>query len=186
MLSLRTRRPATVAALLALVSFAACGGDSDDVVPPPASPKVVAVQGALDRPASLSVADLQALAPVTQTVNYGSGSGPQTHTYTGTNLWNLLDQAGIRVDAARKNDVLGKYVLATGADGYKAVFALGELKPDFGNRASLVVYAETTNGTSGALASDGPVRVTAPGDVKGGRYVSALNLHRDSRAGKIG
>jgi len=171
----RTRWPAALAVMLTAASFAACGGDSDDVVPTSAaSPKVLSVQGGLDRPASLSVADLKALPPTTQTVSYGSGAGPQTHTYTGTNLWNLLDQADIQVDAARKNDVLGKYVLATGADGYKAVFSLAELKPDFGNRPSLVVYAEAASGVSSALGTDGPVRVTAPGDVKGGRYVSAL------------
>jgi DMSO/TMAO reductase YedYZ molybdopterin-dependent catalytic subunit len=49
------------------------------------------------------------------------------------------------------------------------------VSPDFGNRGNEVVYAETINGTSAALTStDGPLRVTAPGDVKGGRYVSNL------------
>jgi len=145
--------------------------------PPPPPPPAPAVQlgGAVDRPAAFTQADLAARAPVTATYSFSSGSGPQTHTYTGANLWSLLGDAGIQVDGAVKNDVLSRYLLATGADGYKVVFALGELNPDFGNKAATVAYAETTAGVSAPLGTtDGPFRVTAPGDVKGGRYVSNL------------
>jgi hypothetical protein len=145
--------------------------------PPPAPPPAPSFQlgGAIDRPAAVTEADLAARAPVTQTVNFSSGSGAQTHTYTGAGLWPLLNDAGLQLDAARKNDVLGRYALATGADGYKVVFALGELSPDFGNKPGAVAYAETVAGASAPLGpADGPFRVTAPGDVKGGRYVSNL------------
>ncbi|KPV18422.1 molybdopterin-binding oxidoreductase [Variovorax paradoxus] len=108
-------------------------------------------------------------------MNFNSGSTPQTRTYTGTSLWSLLSDAGLQVDATRKNDLLSRHVLATGADGYRVVFALGELSPDFGNKPAIVAYAETTGAGSGPLAAaDGPFRVTAPGDIKGGRYVSQL------------
>lgn len=145
--------------------------------PPPAPAPAPSVQlgGAVDRPAALTAADLAARTPITQTVNFSSGSGPQTHIYTGAGLWPLLGDAGIQFDGAIKNDVLSRYLLATGSDGYKVVFALGELSPDFGNKPSVVAYAETISGTSAPLgATDGPFRVTAPGDVKGGRYVSNL------------
>lgn len=142
--------------------------------PPPPAPSVQ-LGGAIDRPAAFTEAELAARAPITQTVDFSSGSGAQMHTYTGAGLWPLLNDAGIQVDGARKNDVLSRYLLATGADGYKVVFALGELSPDFGNKPSVVAYAETTAGTSARLGTtDGPFRVTAPGDVKGGRYVSNL------------
>lgn len=141
-----------------------CGGGD--------SRAAVVVGGAVDRPAAYTLTDKAA---TTQTVNFGSGSGAQTHTYTGAPLWTVLNDAGLQLDAAQKNDVLNRYVLATGADGYKAVFALGELHPEFGNKPSLVAYAETLNGVSAPLnGTDGPFRVTAPGDVKGGRYVSQL------------
>jgi hypothetical protein len=87
----------------------------------------------------------------------------------------VLSAAGIQTDATVKNDILRKYVAATGADGYRVVFSAGELDPDFGNRASIIAYAETTGTTSGPLpAGDGPFRATSPGDIKGGRYVSLL------------
>jgi DMSO/TMAO reductase YedYZ molybdopterin-dependent catalytic subunit len=132
------------------------------------------VGGSVYSPTTLIVADLEARPAVTQAVTFATGSGPQTHTYTGTNLWGILGSAGIVTDPGVKNDVLNKYVLATGSDGYKVVFSLGELSPNFGNRPDLVAYAETIGGVTSPLGADGFARITAPGDVKGGRYVSNL------------
>lgn len=130
------------------------------------------VSGAVNTPATYDYAALAEMPPITQTVTFSAGS-PQTHTYTGASLWGILNDAGIQVSGA-KNDVLTKYVLATGSDGYQTVFSLGELDPTFGNRSDLVAYAETLNNVSAPLTDDGFARVTAPGDVKGGRYVSNL------------
>ncbi len=163
-----TARASELALLLS-----SCGGSDD-------SQKLV-VSGALDRPSTPTVVDLQGLTATTQIVSFSAAGAAQTHTHPGTSLWGLLNGAGIQVDATRKNDVLNRYVLATGSDGYRTVFSLGELDPDFGNRPSIVAYAETMNGVSTLLASDGPFRVTAPGDVKGGRYVSNL-VQLDVRA----
>ncbi|GJG94268.1 molybdopterin-dependent oxidoreductase [Cupriavidus pauculus] len=180
---LKWRRAAARTCWLALLPLAvSCGGGDDEAqaattppaTQPPAATATLALAGDVTTPSTLTLAQLQALPATTQTVAFGSGSGPQTHTYTGTSAWTLLNQAGITVNAAVHNDLLGKYVVATGSDGYRAVFAMGELAPDFGNRGNQVVYAETVNGTSAALPTDGPLRITAPGDVKGGRYVSGL------------
>jgi hypothetical protein len=132
------------------------------------------VTGAVTTPASYDAASLAALTPVTQTVSFGSGSGSQTHTYTGARLWDVLSASAITTDPKVKNDILNRYVLATGTDGYKVVFSAGELSPDFGNRPDLVAYAASVGGVPTLLGSDGFARVTAPGDVKGGRYVSNL------------
>ncbi len=150
-----------------LLALAACGGSDDDAS--------VRVQGAVERAGNYDAAALQRHAAVTQSVTFTSGSSSQSRTYTGATLWSVLGDAGITLDATRKNDGLNRYVLATGSDGYRVAFGLGEINPEFGNKASVVAYAETVNGSSGPLASaDGPFRVTAPGDVKGGRYVSNL------------
>src|SRR5262245_29255551 len=126
-------------ALLGLV-VSACNGDDDQ------PERKLVLGGALDRPAMLSLSQIKDMPDTSQNVNYLAGTTPQTHTYTGTSLWGLIDQAGIQVDASRRNDLLNRYALATGGDGYKVVFGLGEINPDFGNRASLVVYYETLNG----------------------------------------
>ena len=132
------------------------------------------VSGAVDHPASYDLSALQAQPATTQTVTFQAGTTPQTHTYVGTSVWGLLNGAGIQTNPAVKNDLLNRVVVATGSDGYRSVFALGELSPNFGNLASLAAYAETINGVTSPLGSDGVARVTAPGDVKGGRYVSNL------------
>ncbi len=138
------------------------------------APAQLNIAGDVNHPATLSLAQLQALPATTQQVNYAGGDGKQTRTYTGTSLWALIDQAGIRVNPAVHNDLLSKVVVATGAGNYRAVFSLGELSPAFGNRAGQVAYAETIDGTTQALARNGPLRLTAPGDIRGGRYVSGL------------
>jgi DMSO/TMAO reductase YedYZ molybdopterin-dependent catalytic subunit len=134
----------------------------------------IALTGGVTTPQTLKLADLQALPAITQTVSYLSGSTPNTKTYTGASLYSVLEKGGIKTDASVKNDILRKYVIATGTDGYVSVFALGEIHPSFGNRSYLTAYAETIDGVSTPLAADGFARVTAPGDLKGGRYVSNL------------
>jgi hypothetical protein len=146
----------TVVALSAATVITGCGGGDDDAS--------FRVDGAVDRPAQRSAVDLQLQPAVTQTVTFNAGTTPQTHTYTGANLYALLQSLGVQTDATHKNDVLNRYVLATGSDGYKVVFALGELSPDFGNTPSIVAYAETLNG----------VRLVVPGDMKLGRSVSKV------------
>jgi DMSO/TMAO reductase YedYZ molybdopterin-dependent catalytic subunit len=168
----RLREPLLFLLTVLTLGLAACGGHDDS--PPPAQ-SVLSVSGDVTATTNFTLAQLQAMPATTQTVSFTSGTGAQTHTYTGTSLWTLLNQIGITTNAAVKNDVLAKYVIATGSDNYRSLFAMGEVSPDFGNRGNEVVYAETLNGTSAALNStDGPLRITAPGDVKGGRYVSNL------------
>jgi hypothetical protein len=118
--------------------------------------------------------NLPDLTPVaTQTATYAAAGMPVTDTYTGVSLWNILNDAGGPTIATVKNDILGKYVVATGSDGYKAVFSLGEIDPNFGNQPVIVAYADTA-GQLGPNGPDGLARVVVPGDQAGGRYVSDL------------
>jgi hypothetical protein len=118
--------------------------------------------------------NLPATTPVTtESVTYQAAGIPVSDTYTGTTLWNLLADAGSVTTTTAKNDILSKYVIATGSDGYQAVFSLGEIDPEFGNQPVLVAYADTA-GQLGPNASDGLARMVVPGDIAGGRYVSDL------------
>jgi Oxidoreductase molybdopterin binding domain len=133
------------------------------------------VTGAVQNPQTYSLQDLQAMPAITQTDTYQSGSAPPaTMTYTGVSLWSLLNTSGLPIIASRKNDILRDVVVATGSDGYAVAFSAGEINPAFGNRQDLVAYAQTVNGVSAPLGTDGFARTTAAGDVKGGRYVSNL------------
>jgi hypothetical protein len=115
-----------------------------------------------------------ALAPVTtQTATYTAAGVSVTDTYTGITLWNLLDDAGGVTVTSAKNDILDKVVVATGSDGYKAVFSLGEIDPSFGAQLVMVAYGDGA-GQLGPAGTDGLARMVVPGDLAGGRYVSDL------------
>lgn len=97
-----------------------------------------------------------------------------TDTYTGPDLWTLLNAAGgIPPVPGEKNSILRNYIVAVGSDGYQAVFAAGEIDPSFGNRPYMVAYSDT-GGQLGPGGPDGFARMVVPGDVYGGRYVSNL------------
>src|SRR5215469_7216358 len=130
------------------------------------------LSGAVQNPGIFSLSSLEALPATTETVTYLAGGTPVTATFTGVSLWTLLTDAGIITDPTVKNDILNYYVLATGSDGYEAIFSLGELDPMFGGTGAPDLIAYMENGM--LLGADGFARVVVPGDNFGGRYVSNL------------
>ena len=117
--------------------------------------------------ADLTNGDLPVL---TENVTYLSGGSPVNATFTGVSLWSFLNNAGLLTDPYQTKNDLDEYVLATGSDGYKAVFSLGEINPSFGGPPTnspaqdLIAYTGAN--------SDGAFRIVVPGDVKGGRYIA--------------
>lgn len=134
------------------------------------------VSGDVGTPPTFDAATLGTLPAISQTVTYKPSGSSVTDTFTGPTLWSLLNASGgITVDPSVKNDILRKYVVAIGSDGYKAVISAGEISPRFGNRQDQIAGQDTL----GKLpVPDGFARVVAAGDVAGGRYVSNLtDLH---------
>jgi len=166
-------RPRRIASLMGL-SLIAAAGLSGTAVAGPISDKF-ALTGDVATPGIYDLASLEALPPTTLTASYLAGGTPVTDTYTGTNLWTLLNAAGglLPIPGAPKNPSLRNYVVAVGSDGYEAVFAGGEINPSFGNRPYMVAYSDT-GGQLGPGGPDGFARMVVPGDVAGGRYVSNL------------
>lgn len=114
-------------------------------------------------------------------MSFLAGAGSQTHTYTGYSLDPLLNSSavGIATDPAVKGDILGKYVVTTGSDGYKAVFSMGELNPAYGGSpTSFIALSETINGIETPLAADGFARIVAPGDGRGSLLRLEPHQHR--------
>jgi len=90
--------------------------------------------------------------------------------YRGATLWAILDAAGLAHPGARPNEILRKYVVATGTDGYQAMIAVGEIAPGFGEAPDIVAIA-----VDGApLAADGFARLVVPRDGRPGRSVANL------------
>ena len=103
---------------------------------------------------------------MSETTTYQGMHGSVTATYQGVSLWGLLTSAGIVTDPTIKNDILSKYLVAIGTDGYESVISLGEIDPAFGNQPDLIAYG--MNG--GGLGSAGFAQLVVPGDTFGGRY----------------
>lgn len=121
------------------------------------------VSGDVKATTTFDLSGLQGLHPVTREVNGVN--------YTGVSFWDLLSgSVGLSLDPSVKNDVLGKYVVATGSDGYKSVFSLGELEPGFGNQPVMIAWSAD----GGSLGANGFARLVVPNDVRAGRWVSNL------------
>ena len=75
-----------------------------------------------------------------------TGSGLSIdYTGSGTTLWNLV--GGVTTGPA-KNDILRYYAVATGTDGSRSVFSLGEIDKDFVGNAYAPYVAVTGTGYS--------------------------------------
>lgn len=122
---------------------------------------------------TLTLDDLQAFPAAQANVTFSAGNTPRVSAaYTGVLLWDLLTEAKLVTIPAVKNDLLRRYVVATGSDGYQVVLSLAELSPDFGGQQVLVAYAQ--NGQPLDAGSGGFARLIVPGDKAGGRNVSNL------------
>ena len=133
---------------------------------PPAA--VLAVQGDIATPLSLTADDLAKMPRDTASVPAPDGS---KIVYEGVTLRALLQKAGAPFGKQLRGKVLSTYVLAKAMDGYQVVFTLGELDPDFGNETILV--ADKRDGKP-LPDKQGPFRLVCPNDHEGARSVRML------------
>ncbi|MBV8809210.1 MAG: molybdopterin-dependent oxidoreductase [Acidobacteriaceae bacterium] len=120
--------------------------------------------GEVNNPTAYDEESLGALPHSIENVTFLTKTGPQSASYGGVLLWNLLTAAGIKTDPTRDGQF--QYVEITATDCYQVVLALGELDPNFGGEQVLV--ADSQNGSP--LGPDsGFARIIVPGDKFGGR-----------------
>jgi hypothetical protein len=76
--------------------------------------------------------------------------------YEGVPLWRILDHAGISSGKMKPKEIVKRYLVAQGKDGFKVVFSLAELDTAFTKKE--VLLADKLNGQ--ALAADrGPYQL---------------------------
>jgi hypothetical protein len=142
---------------------------------------VLRVSGDVTSPLTLSAADVARMPHVSVSL---SGRGSQTTTYEGVLLIDILKGAGIPTGDALRGAELNRYIVVTGADGYRAVFALAELDPAFSDRPALL--ADRRDGA--ALAENArPFVVVTPGDKRPTRWVRQavqIDVQRAREPGK--
>ncbi|MFD0351024.1 molybdopterin-dependent oxidoreductase [Kitasatospora aburaviensis] len=129
------------------------------------------ITGQVDKPYTVTAADVRKLPQVSVSVEFTSAKGPQAHTYEGALLSTVVTAAAPRFDQSKKNPFLRGVVVATGGGDYRAVLAWAELDPGFAKSQVLLAVSEDGKPFDDAA---GP-RLVVPQDTKGGRYVSELN-----------
>jgi hypothetical protein len=130
-----------------------------------APPAGITITGVTGTATILTPAQLSALPDVTETVSFGTDHGAFKASFSGPLLWAVL-QAGGTVGGKMSKAVVREYALVTGADGYEAIVALGEVSPAFENKE--VILATQMNGKALGPGHD---RLVVPGEQRGGRSV---------------
>jgi hypothetical protein len=92
-------------------------------------------------------------------------------TYEGVALADVLAKHGVPLGAALRGAAIACYVVATGADGYKAVYSLAELDPSF--HPGDVIVADTMDGKA-LDPHSGPFRMVSTEDKRPARGVRNL------------
>lgn len=97
------------------------------------------------------------------------GHDEKDSVYSGFNLSDVLLSAGAKLGAGEmRGKELGAYVLVEAADGYKAVFAVAEIAPEFTDK--IVLLADTRDGKP-LDEKNGVWQIIVPDEKKHGRWV---------------
>jgi hypothetical protein len=88
--------------------------------------------------------------------------------FDGVPLSAVLKLAGVETGGQMKGPQLTQALLAEAADGYKVVFALAEVDPDFATRE--ILLADKRDGKP-LDDKQGPFRIVAPGDTRPARWI---------------
>jgi hypothetical protein len=121
------------------------------------------------RSLTLTLDDPNSMPHITVTVH-----NPHTNadeTYSGVRLADLLVKVGAPLGKDLHDEALANYVIAVGADGYKAVLALGELDPGF--HPGEVIVADAMDGKP-LDAHSGPLKLVVSEDKRPARCVRNL------------
>lgn len=134
----------------------------------------ITVGGMVDRPSTLTAADLAGFARhEVETVPMTGHGGVHVpaRRFAGALLWDVLEGAGITVDPEINEDILRRIVIARGADGRAAAIAPGEIEPRF--MGGQVLIATHCDGAP-LLPDEGAFRLVLPQDHAEGRAIKQL------------
>ena len=106
------------------------------------------------------------------TLSAFNGHLKANQTYSGVPLIALLGRLGVSQSPHGKD--LALYVVAVGADGYKAVYSIGEITPDVHDGTVLV--ADSVDGKP--LGPTGAFQLVAAGEKRPARWVRNLSAVR--------
>jgi DMSO/TMAO reductase YedYZ molybdopterin-dependent catalytic subunit len=124
----------------------------------------IAIAGAVQKPETLTLQDLQKLPLTTVSVSFETDKGSESATYAGALFWTAVSAAA-PIDSAGKNTRIRHTFLVSGRDGYAAALSEGEIDPKLEGKSVILAYEK-----DGKPLTDG-IRLTIPGDHHGARAV---------------
>ncbi len=95
--------------------------------------------------------------------------------FEGVPMSAVLGLAGVQLGSRLRGTRLTEALLVEAADGYKVVFALAEVDPDFATREVLLALKRDGKPLD---AKEGPWRIVAPGDKRPARWVRQVTALR--------
>jgi Oxidoreductase molybdopterin binding domain len=119
----------------------------------------------VERPLVLHDSDLQGLPRKHVAVTDERGKGV---TYDGVSVADILLRAGAPLGRRLRGPQMRLYVIVDAADGYRVVYALPELNPDFVNQ--VVILADRRNGHP-ISPPEGPFHLVVPSEMPHARWV---------------
>lgn len=137
-------------------------------LPAPAAGTVLVVDGLVPTPTNFTAEALAKLPRRSVQVKTADGS---LVTYEGPELAEVLRAVGVKLGPDLKGDALANYLLVTGADNFRAVFALPELDSTFTDR--VIILADKKNGQA-MSGEEGPLRTIVPDEKRQGRWVKQV------------
>jgi hypothetical protein len=143
----------------------------------PAAGSVV-INGAVAKPATLTLDQLQAMKQVQQGVSYTSGGSPRSRSEQGPSLYAVLKAADPKFGSSAKERLRYYLEVTSSKDGSAVVVSWAEVDPSLDATQALLSLVE--DGESVLTQDPGP-RLTMPGDVAGARYdygVQVVTLFR--------
>jgi hypothetical protein len=120
------------------------------------------------KPATMSVAELQAMPQKTVTVHNEHTKADET--YSGVPLGDLLAKYGLPVGQAAHRKMLRSYLLAEGTDKYWVLYSVTEIEGS--EHDANVIVATSMNGKP--LGGDGQLKLVDSADKKPQRWVRNL------------
>jgi len=90
------------------------------------------------------------------------------HRYSGITIASLLNQVGILLNDSTKKQTINSYLVVTAADGYKAIYTLAEIDPEFSIRP--IILADRAD-KKPLTTTDGLWQIIVPGEKKYARWV---------------
>lgn len=134
----------------------------------PVAATAVTVQYLDDAPQQISLEDIKKLPETKLSVKDRDG---KEGVYTGVYLHEFLDLTPAPLGESLRGAGLGLFLLAEAKDGYRVLFALPELDPEFSDRRVLLAYAKNGQPLD---ANDGPYRLVVPADKRPARWIRML------------